>query len=574
MSKFFQLLSISKNNKNLSLVIFAVFLLFLPFLEMLGVGLIIPIISNIQDGAYQNNLINQLNLVFDDFLKIFIDEDLTKKDRIYFSIILFAVVIFTKVIVFIFFNFYKSKIIYDLQMLLTESLYNKTFSKSYLYFANRNSSSLVRDLQNEINIVAHYMESFLLLTTEILIAMFILIFLFVYNWYITFLILIVYLIALLIYFYFGKKRIKKWSEKRVVFDGFRLRYLDEILNSIKEIKIFQKKNFFKNKYIYYTNKAYKINKYLSIYNNNIKYWFEFFSLILIILIIDYYLNSFQNLDEIILTLGVLFYIVTRIAPSVIKIFSSYNNIKIYSFSVKNILSYFKKEALEFEEFRFGDLKINKIESISLNDLNFKYPKNQKLALSNTNFVFNKGEISGIVGKSGSGKSTLINLLTGIITAKDGSILLNNDVLFNKIDIKSFRKKIGYVSQQTFILDEDLEKNIAFGVKDDEIDTSKVQNCIEKAELRDNRGKLFDLGTKTGQKGSMLSVGQQQRVGIARALYFEPDIIIMDEPTSSLDTETGLKIINTFTKIKQDVIIIVVTHDKSLTHIFDKVLELK
>lgn len=129
-------------------------------------------------------------------------------------------------------------------MLLTESLCNKTLSKSYLYFANRNSSSLIRDLQNEINIVAHYMENFMIFATEMLIALVILIFLFVYNWQITSLILTIYLISLLIYYLFGRKRVKKWSKKRVIYDGKRLRYLDEILNSIKELKIFQKEKFF------------------------------------------------------------------------------------------------------------------------------------------------------------------------------------------------------------------------------------------------------------------------------------------------------------------------------------------
>lgn len=313
---------------------------------------------------------------------------------------------------------------------------------------------------------------------------------------------------------------------------------------------------------------------MSIYSNNIRYWFEFSSVILIILIINYYLNSYENLQEILLTLGVLFYIITRIAPTVVKIFSSYNNIKVYSFSVKNILSYFKEESLEFEEFGFGNIKINKVKSISLNDLKFKYPNSKKLELSYKNFKFNKSEFSGIIGRSGSGKSTLINMLTGIIVPTHGSILLNDEIKLNNIDIKNFRKKIGYVSQQTFILDEDLEKNIAFGVEEDQIDTLKVKKCIEKAELTDSNGNFLNLKTKTGQKGSMLSVGQQQRVGIARALYFDPDIIILDEPTSSLDEETGWKIINTFTKIKHDIIIIVVTHDKKLINIFDKVLELK
>lgn len=103
MSNFFQLLFILKKNKNFKLVIFGIFLLFLPFLEMLGVGLIIPLISSIQDGVYQNNFINQLNLFFDQILKIFIEEELTKKNKIYFSSIFFATVIFFKIIFFIFF---------------------------------------------------------------------------------------------------------------------------------------------------------------------------------------------------------------------------------------------------------------------------------------------------------------------------------------------------------------------------------------------------------------------------------------------------------------------------------------
>ena len=215
MNNFFKLISISNKNKNLKLFTFFLFLLLLPFLEMLGVGLIIPLISNIQQGIYENNIINEFNLVFDNFLKFFFDNEPSKKDKIYFSLTLFSLSIVIKVFVFFFFNFFKAKLIYELQTFLSGELCNKTFSRSYLYFASINSSSLVRDLQNEINIVAHYIESFFVLITELLIAFSILTFLFIYDWYITFLILVTYSVSLSLYFLLGKKKLKNGVKKEL-----------------------------------------------------------------------------------------------------------------------------------------------------------------------------------------------------------------------------------------------------------------------------------------------------------------------------------------------------------------------
>ena len=132
MNNFLNLITISKKNKNLKLITFFLFLLFLPFLEMLGVSLIIPLISNIQQGIYENNIINELNLAFDNFLKFFFENEPSKKDKIYFSIIIFSLTILIKVFVFFFFNFFKAKIIYELQTFLSAELCKKTFSKSRL----------------------------------------------------------------------------------------------------------------------------------------------------------------------------------------------------------------------------------------------------------------------------------------------------------------------------------------------------------------------------------------------------------------------------------------------------------
>ena len=178
---------------------------------------------------------------------------------------------------------------------------------------------------------------------------------------------------------------------------------------------------------------------------------------------------------------------------------------------------------------------------------------------------------GVTGKSGAGKSTFIDLITGLLEATDGSIEID-DKLLNK-DLKPlWQSNIAYVPQQSFIADDTITRNIAFGVIDEEIDRTKINESAKIAKVNDFVEKELIKGFDTiiGENGIRLSGGQRQRLSIARALYFDHDVIILDEATSSLDAETEKEILENILKLK-DKTIIMVTHRISTLKGCDKII---
>ena len=217
-------------------------------------------------------------------------------------------------------------------------------------------------------------------------------------------------------------------------------------------------------------------------------------------------------------------------------------------------------------------KINKFESsIKVKNLSFGY--NEDYILENINLEIKKNTIIGIIGTSGSGKSTLVDLLIGLHKPKKGSILIDNKniTLFDQ----SWKNLIGYVPQNIYLLDDTLEKNIAFGVSEPLIDNDRVINALKLAELYDFVKNNLSEGihTNIGEGGIKLSGGQRQRIGIARALYKDPKVIFFDEFTSSLDLKTEEKILNTINYFRKNKTIIIISHRESSLKVCDHIFEM-
>ena len=188
-------------------------------------------------------------------------------------------------------------------------------------------------------------------------------------------------------------------------------------------------------------------------------------------------------------------------------------------------------------------------------------------LKNISLTIKKNQFIGIVGKSGSGKTTLINLLIGLLKSK--AISCDNVSILENLSL--WQKNIGYVAQDTFLIDDSIKRNIAFGQVDSKIDNRKISSSIEKAQLSNFIKTLpNDLETVVGEKGVEISGGQKQRLGIARALYNDPGVLIFDESTSSLDEATERNFLQSINKIKKDKTVIFVTHRKSVLNDCDKI----
>ena len=210
--------------------------------------------------------------------------------------------------------------------------------------------------------------------------------------------------------------------------------------------------------------------------------------------------------------------------------------------------------------------------MTVDHLEFKYEQAEKSVLSNVNLSVFAGEAVGFVGQSGSGKSTLIDIMLGLLEPQNGSVLINGQDISQ---VKSaWQRSIGYIPQTIFLMDDSLRRNIAIGIADNEIDEVAVREALKSAQLEDFVALLPEgLDTVVGERGVRLSGGQRQRIGIARALYHRPSVLVLDEATSSLDTETEHEVMKAVQALQGDKTVIIVAHRLSTVEYCDRLYRL-
>ena len=197
--------------------------------------------------------------------------------------------------------------------------------------------------------------------------------------------------------------------------------------------------------------------------------------------------------------------------------------------------------------------------IELRDLTFNYPGVERPTIQGIDLRIERGTSIGFVGQTGSGKSTLINILLGLYEPTQGEILVDGKPLSKPVPLK-WQLRIGYVQQEIFLLDDSLVRNIALGIPDDKIDHQRLEGAIASAQLQEVIAKMPNaLETQVGERGVMLSGWQRQRVGLARALYFDPEMLILDEGTSALDNETEAKFMQAVESLQGEITIISIAH---------------
>ena len=216
------------------------------------------------------------------------------------------------------------------------------------------------------------------------------------------------------------------------------------------------------------------------------------------------------------------------------------------------------------------IEIKNLENIKLTNVSFRYSENQKYIFKDINLEFNKNNLYGISGVSGAGKSTLVNVIVGLLEPTEGQRFINNLNSDN-----CFIPRISYVSQKNYLQNSSLKNNIAYGIDENLIDKNKVYECIKLCKL-ENLVNNLDKGieTQVSEFGDNLSVGQIQRISIARSLYFDSALVILDEPTSSLDLKNKLDIQEMIKTIKNNRIIIMISHDKNELNICDRIVKVE
>ncbi len=558
MKYFYQFLYSLNFKTKIDIFIFTSFAIISSLLEILSISLIVPIMEIVTKGNVSN---------FFSFLEILENYSFWNLNLIQMLCISLLITILIKNILLVYINYWQAKFENNIDLNFSNDLFSNYLNKKYIFFTERNSSEIIRNLTTEISSLIKGLSSFFLIFVEVILLLILLSFLLFYNFSITLLVLI-YLSSITFFIFFiFRKKITKWSKIRIKLSSDLYKSILETINHIKEIFIFEKHEKFN--YRFYVKKK---------ENVGVNFKFSFLSTlskpILETLIIISLLSSiFLFFDNENLLTNLLVYTVTllRIYPSAIKLVTN-GQVFLFRLSSFKVIEDEKKynEKYNYEE-KKNNITTKKIDKIKIENLNFNYEKKQ--ILKNINFSFNKGKTYGIIGKSGSGKSTLLDILMGIKEPTSGKIFINE----NECDYKrnKWTKFVGYVPQNVYLSDDTIANNICFGISEKNIDKNKLNKVLEQSNLENFIESLpKKLDTIVGEKGAKISGGQIQRIGIARALYIDPTLLFFDEATSQLDNETEISILKDILKLKKNKIIFFVTHKAKETGYFDEILDLK
>lgn len=352
----------------------------------------------------------------------------------------------------------------------------------------------------------------------------------------------------------------------------------ESINNIKEIKILSAENYFYDNYITSQKDFFKILFENTFYNTIQPYIIEIMGVLSLFILGG--IISIQNLNNtpwMVASYAVIVAAIFRIAPALNRIQLAINTINLSRDFVKTLILEYENNNLDFIEEKH-DIPIQFKNNITLKNVSFTYSKTP--VIKDLNLEIKKGEFIGIIGLSGAGKSTLADILMGLLPIDNGEIFVDNLEL-NQQNFSALRKLVGYVPQQINILDGSFRRNVAWGIDESNIDEEKVIESLKMAQLYD-----FVCGFENGINSDAilgstgLSQGQKQRLAIARALYRDPQILILDEATSSLDVETEYEItqmLNTFKTIKgpdEKKTIIAIAHRLSTLKSCDRLIYLK
>ena len=545
-----------------------VFICIGAIIELLSIGALLPAIFLISNQS-DNPILN--------FLKKFFNELNPKLDESNFAYTVLILLIFLFLIKFLyltFLSYYQATFALNLQVKLSNFFLKKYLKAKHQFHINNNSAIMIRNVMSEVNIFyKHIFTPLMISILEIIIAAAMVIFLLFYNPTTTIIILAIMILLFLLYFFQFKKKFFGWGKDRLYHDGIKLKNLKESLDFVKLIKFMKKEEFFLKKFKLHNMFSALVSRKFSVMFVIPRLFLEFFLVLIVATIGTFFIYKGATLNYFFETATVYITIAYRLIPSLTRLSTNFQAISGSKPSLDTLIKIYDSNELTDDEINFNQNEVKKInfnKTIELEDLSFKYENKTEATLENLNFKINKGEFIGIIGDTGAGKSTLVDILLGIFKPTSGKI---------KVDGLTIDKNLilnyGYVPQESFILDESITNNIAFGEENKNINHALIQEVIKISKIDKFINNLPEgLETVLSERGENLSGGQTQRISIARALYFNPDILILDEATSALDLKTEGEFLKDLLNLKKYKTIILISHRKESMIYCDNIYELR
>ncbi len=357
-----------------------------------------------------------------------------------------------------------------------------------------------------------------------------------------------------------KNLLKQIGNHRINMNLLRFQSLQELLDGIKTVMVYNKQRFFYTRYEHASKEFCEVQPKYNLMLAAPRNILEILAFCSILGITIYLFIKFQSIEAAIPRLSLYAVAGYRLLPALQKVFAAVAKLRhnlpvldrLYDDLVKNVDDV-ETPSLHLPPFHFKEV-------IELDHVNFEYDNSERKVIDNFNLSISAGETVAFIGSTGSGKTTVVDLIVGLLAPTSGKIYVDQ-VPLNETNIKGWRNNLAYVPQEVFLFDDTVLRNIVFGSPEKEVDFKRLKEITKIVDIYDFITEELpeQFETEIGEKGVRLSGGQRQRLGLARALYAQPKVLVLDEATSALDTITEKGIIESLKRLPKDITIIIIAH---------------
>ena len=541
-------------------------------LEALSVGMVLPALGILINETYFEQF-PALLPVLESFGRP--DHD----DLVFWGLVGLATVFLIKNAFLLFQVYLQGTFVYSAQREISLELFRRYLAKGYRFHLETNSSILIRNLVSEVvNFCSFFLMPILNLITEILVIIALLTLIFWIEPKGTFFLIAVLGVLVFLFVKGTNQVVGRWGEMRLEAEEEKLRHLQQGFGGIKEILLSDKLEFFLRRFHIPNKLSGLMIKREYIFQYVPKLGVEVIAIFGLIAMCLLLLTQGESNQKVTHMLGLLATAGFRLIPSFSRILNNLQSIRYGWSSVDMLKEEFFEDRSTKDKIIIQTEKCSSPAKVSFNEefrlcqISFGYSENSKV-LQEVDLTVKKGEAVGLSGESGSGKSTLANLLLGLILPDSGHLSIDGKKVADS-ETRSWQALIGYVPQEVYLLDDTIRRNVAFGLEDWEIDDQRVLTVLEMAQLKSFvLEKPEGLNSIVGEGGAKLSGGQRQRLGIARALYGDPKVLVLDEATSALDQKTESEFLQTLKPLLGKVTILMIAHRKSAFELCSTVYQL-
>lgn len=540
----------AKQKRNFFILLFVIFIG--TGLETVGVAVIVPFISAIM---YPEDLLqNEYLLIIYDVLGLTDVRQLI----IIMAIVLILVYVAKNIYLCIMYDI-QFRFVFNNQRRLATQLMASYLRQPYGYHLNHNSAEFLHNITQDVDTFCLTVLYIINLITDLMVCFALAVVLFITDKTIT--IGVALMMGMVIFAFYGKYKklvLTLGDEKRKNYTKS-TQSIQQAFGGVKELKILGREDFFvktyNQQYGRYTNSRRKVSTYTMIP----KPIMETVCVCALLLVVSIKMAMGVEVSYFVPTLSVFALAVIRLLPSGARISSSISNISYGKSSVDTIYNDLKE--VEELNIQLNDNTTDEIifeNEIMIDKISFHYDNVEKNIIENLSLIIPKNASVAFIGASGSGKSTLADIILGVLECQKGRVLIDGiDMVDNR---EAWQRKVGYIPQNIYILDDTIRRNIAFAMEDHDIEEEKIWKAIDEAQLREFVESLPEgLDTVIGERGARISGGQRQRIGIARALYHDPEVLVLDEATSALDSETETAVMEAIDALNGSKTLIIIAH---------------